>query len=150
VNYLEAQRETGRPIVLATAADIHLARKVADHLKLFDLVFASDGATNLSGESKRAQLESVFGVKGFDYAANKGVDLPVWSSARKAIVINPGRRSRVARVATIDKTFESRKGAGAITSRAHHRSHKSNRGARPGSSEKSWIGHRLCWCPIGG
>jgi len=111
VDYLAAQRDAGRPIVLATATDIHLARQVADHLKLFDLVFASDGITNLAGESKRAQLVSIFGVKGFDYAANAGADLPVWSSARKAIVIDPGRllRLRVARVASIDKAFVSRK-----------------------------------------
>lgn len=111
VDYLEAQRDAGRSIVLATATDIHLARQVADHLKLFDLVFASDGITNLAGESKRAQLVSIFGVNGFDYAGNEGADLPVWSSARKAIVINPGRllRTRVARVATIDKTFASPK-----------------------------------------
>ena len=90
VDYLEVQRALGRPIVLATATDSQLAHQVADHLKLFDVVLASDGVTNLAGESKRAQLVSMFGVNGFDYAGNEGRDLPVWSSARKAIVIDPG------------------------------------------------------------
>ena len=71
LDYLKTQRAEGRTIVLATACDMKFARQVADHLKLFDLVFASDGITNLSGESKRARLVSEFGEKGFDYAGNR-------------------------------------------------------------------------------
>jgi 4-hydroxybenzoate polyprenyltransferase/phosphoserine phosphatase len=107
LDYLKAQRDEGRCLVLATAADMQLARQVADHLKIFDLVFASDGVTNLAGESKRDRLVSVFGEKAFDYAGNNRHDLAVWSSARKAIVVNPGPfvSVRVARVAQVDWVF---------------------------------------------
>ena len=110
LDYLKGQRAEGRPLVLSTAGDLQIARQVADHLKLFDLVFASDGTTNLSGESKRDRLVSEFGEKGFDYAGNDRHDLAVWSSARKAIVVNPTRlaRSRVAGVAQVDRVFEDR------------------------------------------
>ena len=50
LDYLKTQHAEGRTIALATACDMQIARQVADHLKLFDLVFASDGITNLSGE----------------------------------------------------------------------------------------------------
>jgi phosphoserine phosphatase len=108
LDYLRAQRAEGRSIVLATAGDAQIARQVADHLKIFDFVFASDGTTNLSGESKRDRLVSEFGEKGFDYAGNDRHDLMVWSSARKAIVVNPTRlaSSGVARVAQVDRVFE--------------------------------------------
>jgi 4-hydroxybenzoate polyprenyltransferase/phosphoserine phosphatase len=111
LDYLKAQRAEGRSLVLATAGDVRIARQVADHLKLFDLVFASDGTTNLSGESKRDRLVREFGEKGFDYAGNDRHDLMVWSSARKAIVVNPTRlaRSGVARVAPVDRVFEDRR-----------------------------------------
>ena len=90
---------------------MQIARQVADHLKLFDLVFASDGRTNLSGESKRDRLVSEFGEKGFDYAGNDRHDLVVWSSARKAILVNPTRlvSSGIARVAQVDRVFEDRR-----------------------------------------
>src|SRR5438874_758645 len=52
LDFLTAERAKGRTIVLATAADASLARRVADHLGLFDEVLASDGATNLKGEAK--------------------------------------------------------------------------------------------------
>ena len=90
LDYLKTQRAKGRTTVLATACDMQIARQVADHLKLFDLVLASDGITNLSGESKRDRLVNRLGEKGFDYAGNHRHDLVVWASARKAIVVNPG------------------------------------------------------------
>jgi len=91
VEYVTTQRAGGRAIVLATASDERLAQLVADHLRLFDLVLASDGKTNLSGERKRERLVAEFGERGFDYAANARCDLIVWRSARKAIVVNPTR-----------------------------------------------------------
>src|SRR5271165_2662471 len=80
---LRVERGKGRSIVLATASDELLAHKVADHLQLFDGVLASDGDTNLSGERKRERLVSQFDERGFDYAGDGSVDLPVWASARK-------------------------------------------------------------------
>jgi 4-hydroxybenzoate polyprenyltransferase len=111
LNYLKTQRAEGRTLVLATAGDVQVATQVAGHLKLFDLVFASDGTTNLSGKSKRDLLVREFGEKGFDYAGNDRHDLVVWSSARKAIVVNPSPfvSSRVARVAPVDRIFEARR-----------------------------------------
>jgi hypothetical protein len=78
LDYLKAQRAQGRTIVLATGSDAQIARQVADYLKLFDLVLASDGTTNLSAESKRDLLVSEFGEKGFDYLGNE-VDPIVWT-----------------------------------------------------------------------
>ena len=114
LDYLTRQRAEGRSLVLATGSDIRVARQVADHLKLFDLVLASDGSTNLCGESKRNRLVREFGEKGFDYAADGGGsarrDLTVWASARKAILVNPDAlaRSEAARVAVIDQVFADR------------------------------------------
>lgn len=42
VEYVRAQRAQGRQVVLATASNERLARRVADHLKLFDSVLAGD------------------------------------------------------------------------------------------------------------
>jgi hypothetical protein len=81
LDYLKTLHSEGRTIALATAGDIQTARQVADHVKLFDLILASDGTANLSGESKRARLVREFGEKGFDYAGNDRRDLVVWSSA---------------------------------------------------------------------
>jgi 4-hydroxybenzoate polyprenyltransferase len=82
---------------------------VADHLKLFDSVFASDGITNLSGASKRNRLVNEFGEKGFDYAGNHRHDRAVWASARKAIVVSPSSRTGVARAPRVDCVFEDRR-----------------------------------------
>ena len=113
VEYLRAQHAQQRVIVLATGADIQSARQIADYLKLFDLVLASDGITNLSGVAKRNRLVSEFGEKGFDYVGNDRLDLVIWASARKAILVNPSPSvsSRVALVTHIDDVLTDRRRA---------------------------------------
>lgn len=93
---LRSEHARGRTMVLATAADGSLARQIADHLKLFDLVFASDGVLNLSGANKRDLLVGEFGERGFDYIGNGTADEAVWSSARDAIRIAPDPSLRAA------------------------------------------------------
>ena len=111
LHFLGRERAEGRSLVLATADDELLARQVADHLKIFDLVLASDGVTNFSGKAKRDRLVAEFGEKGFDYAGDNRRDVPVWASARKAIVVgaNPRVRSSAGRVAQIERVFEDRR-----------------------------------------
>ena len=94
LEYLQTERAAGRPLVLATAADGRVARQIADRLGLFDTVLASDGAANLAGEQKRQRLVSAFGDKGFDYVGNSPRDLAVWSSARRAVLVDPSARLR--------------------------------------------------------
>jgi 4-hydroxybenzoate polyprenyltransferase/phosphoserine phosphatase len=98
LDYLRAEHDKGRSIILATASDERFATQVADHLTLFDMVLASDGITNLAAERKRARLVAQFGEKGFDYAGDESRDLAVWSSARKAIVVSPNPRLKQAAV----------------------------------------------------
>ena len=83
---LTRQRAAGRSLVLATAADSGAAQRIADHLRLFDRVLASDGVTNLKGEAKARALVDSFGDKGFEYAGNDRFDLPCWRRSSGAIV----------------------------------------------------------------
>lgn len=108
LEYLREQRGAGRRLVLATAADQALARRIADHLGLFDDVLASDGATNLEGAAKAQRLRALFGEHGFDYAGNSSADFPVWSAARHAVLVSPEPRVRRAarRMDNIKKVFD--------------------------------------------
>jgi 4-hydroxybenzoate polyprenyltransferase len=107
LDYLRAEHDKGRSIILATASDERFARCVADHLKIFDMVLASDGVTNLAAERKRTRLVAQFGVKGFDYVGNEFRDLAVWSFTRKAIVVSPNLRLKqaVVKVSQLETTF---------------------------------------------
>ncbi|MDE2184014.1 MAG: UbiA family prenyltransferase [Alphaproteobacteria bacterium] len=85
---VKAERDKGRRIVLTTAADEIIARRVADHLGLFDEIIASDGETNLRGARKATALCDRFGLGGFLYAGNDGSDHAVWEKADGAVVVN--------------------------------------------------------------
>ncbi len=110
LQYLEQQHATGRPIYLATAADAATAQRVADHLKLFAGVLASDGTINLSGNNKLAAFRERFGDN-FSYIGNATPDLPLLQNCQEPMVANPtpGLRSalRRARITPV-RTFTER------------------------------------------
>jgi len=108
LEYLKTERARGRRLILATAADERLARQVSDHLQLFDQVLASDGTRNLTGRRKRDRVTAAFGEKQFDYVGNGRADLPVWASARTAILVNAGPQVRrlAGRVALVGRVFQ--------------------------------------------
>lgn len=88
---IKSAKSEKRLIVLATASHYTLAEKIAEHLQLFDLVLATNEERNLTAESKRDLLIDHFGESGFDYVGNSHDDIPVWSAARHAYVVDPER-----------------------------------------------------------
>lgn len=84
VDYVRAEKLTGRRIVLATAANAVTAEAVAVYLGMFDEVFASDALVNLKGVAKRDALVRRFGAGGFDYVGDSLDDIPVWAASRVA------------------------------------------------------------------
>jgi len=107
LEYLKAQHAEGRSLILATGSEERIARQVADHLGIFSKVLATLGEVNLSPPRKREWLVRELGEKGFDYAGNARGDLIVWSSARRAILVDSSENlsRQAARVAEIERTF---------------------------------------------
>ncbi len=95
LQYIEQQQTTGRPIYLTTAADSALAHRVADHLKLFTGVLASDGTLNLAGNNKLAAFQQTFGDN-FSYIGNALPDLPLLQHCQHPMVANPTASLRAA------------------------------------------------------
>lgn len=92
IDWLELQKKLGRKLVLCTASDISIATAIADHLKLFDEVIASDGVQNLAGKNKASALVKKYGENGFDYVGNSSVDLLVWEKSKQGIVVSSTSR----------------------------------------------------------
>lgn len=111
LHYLQAARGNGRKIYLATGADGGLADRVARHLGLFEEVLASDGQTNLTGNTKLAGLRRRFAA-GFDYVGNASVDVPLLAESVSPMVANPDRglsRQLQSKKIAIAHTFEDRR-----------------------------------------
>ncbi len=89
LSYLTLKKSKGCKIYLATGATGRYAKQVADHLQIFDGVFASDMEVNLIGKNKAARLAEVFQEGGFDYAGNSMDDIPVWMKANEKILVSP-------------------------------------------------------------
>lgn len=111
LSYLKDQRRAGRKLVLVTGAHLVIARRVADHLGLFDEVLATDGVVNLTGSAKLQALNGRFGESGYDYAGNEKADLIIWKHARQAIVVGAshGLRKRAQQLARVTKVIEPRR-----------------------------------------
>lgn len=108
--YLNEQHAQGRRLILTTACSGLIARQVAEHLKVFSDVWASDELVNFKGERKRQRLVTEFGPQSYDYVGSNRADVPVWRSARKAVLVAPKPRIReaAARLAEVEEIFEDR------------------------------------------
>lgn len=82
----QAQGE-GRPVFLASASDQRYVSAIAERVGGITGVLGTDGRTNLAGSHKAAALVKRFGQGGFDYIGDRPVDMPVWSAARRALVV---------------------------------------------------------------
>jgi 4-hydroxybenzoate polyprenyltransferase len=99
LNFLRAEHARGRSLLLATGAYYDVAKAIADHYGFFDGVLATNEKQNLTGARKAALLVEKFGEKGFDYAGNDTVDIPVWERARNSYLVNatPATKASVSR-----------------------------------------------------
>lgn len=92
LEYLRAQHAGGRRLILATAADLLMAQKVALRLGIFEEVLASRPGLNLKSRHKAAALVERYGEGGFDYIGDAVPDLKVWAHARRALVVSGNPR----------------------------------------------------------
>jgi 4-hydroxybenzoate polyprenyltransferase len=86
---LQQEKNSGRTIILATAAHYTIAQAVANHLQWFDEVIASDAHTNMKGVTKRDTLIQRFGNQGYDYMGDSTADLPIFQTARQPFLVAP-------------------------------------------------------------
>jgi 4-hydroxybenzoate polyprenyltransferase/phosphoserine phosphatase len=110
IEWLRMCREAGASLVLATATDVRLARRIVDHLGLFDHVLGTEPGRNLSARTKRDALVARYGEQGFEYVGNSRADLPVWLSAAAIHVANPefGVLAAARRLGPVDNIFDQR------------------------------------------
>ncbi|GAB3478798.1 UbiA family prenyltransferase [Marinomonas epiphytica] len=109
LNWLQDEKSNGREIVLATASHHIFAEQVAKHLKLFDLVLATDKETNLRGQNKADTLIKLYGEKGYDYVGDCHADLPVWESANVSHLVgtSKGLINDIKKVSTLGHVFKA-------------------------------------------
>jgi len=84
--YLRAERASGRPLILATAATDTLAAAIACHLGIFERVLASSKETNLKGPAKLQAIQEDSQGGPFAYAGDSGADKLIWQKAAEVIL----------------------------------------------------------------
>jgi hypothetical protein len=89
--FSEREARLGREIVLATAADLAVADKVARRFPFISKVISSDGRTNLRGRAKAAALSKLY-PNGFIYAGDSGPDIHVWRLSSGAVFAGDSAR----------------------------------------------------------
>jgi 4-hydroxybenzoate polyprenyltransferase/phosphoserine phosphatase len=106
LDYLRSEKAKGRPIILATAAHVSIAEKVAEHLDLFDQVLATELGHNLKGVTKLQSIRTEVGEK-FTYAGDSKADLPIWEAASSAILVgaDTSTTAEVKRSTPIEQEF---------------------------------------------
>ena len=87
LEFIRDAQASGRPVYLASASDRRYIEELAARIGGIAGVFGTEAGVNLSGKAKADRLVAAFGEKGYDYIGDMPVDLPVWRSARKPLVV---------------------------------------------------------------
>jgi len=108
VDYLQAQAEAGREIILCTGSWHQLAEDIAALFPWISSVVATDDTRNLTGRVKAEWACSTYGERAYDYLGNEAKDLKVWRHARRAIVVGGESLARqAAEVCELEERFET-------------------------------------------
>ena len=87
VAFAEEQKRRGALIVLATATDSLIARRIARRFDFIDEVIGTENGVNLKGAEKARRLVSRF-PDGFVYVGDSAADLKVWAVADSAVIVS--------------------------------------------------------------
>ncbi len=111
LEWIKEEAARGRRVFLATGTDEVLAEKIADYLKFFSGIIASDGENNRKGKSKLEAIRELIGTERFDYCGNGRDDLPIFAEARRSIVVAaPSDVLRAAQtLGNVDRVFVDHK-----------------------------------------
>ncbi len=93
-DFLKKSKTENRRIVLASASDERLVKKIASHLGLFDDAFGSTVENNLRGERKLELIKEITNENGFEYIGNEKADIPIWNASKRAYVYSSSRSLR--------------------------------------------------------
>jgi 4-hydroxybenzoate polyprenyltransferase len=107
VDWLKAERDRGRRLILATAADHRIAEAVAKHLGIFESVLATRDGVNLKGLNKLDAIRAHLGNSDFVYAGDHAADLPIWAAARAAVLVGaaPDVARRARSTVAVEREF---------------------------------------------
>jgi 4-hydroxybenzoate polyprenyltransferase len=88
LSYLKNERNKGRKIILATASNYTLAKRISNQLNIFSEIIASDEKENIKGKTKLNHIIENSGNGLFDYAGNSKSDLIIFKHAKSSILVN--------------------------------------------------------------
>ncbi|MEM6883688.1 MAG: haloacid dehalogenase-like hydrolase [Verrucomicrobiota bacterium] len=107
IDWVKQEQASGRHLILVTGAHQRVAEPIAAYIGLFEEVMGTQNGYNMSGGPKADALLKRYGEKGYDYAGNSRVDLPVWQHAHHAIVVNASSKvaHRARALGNVDREF---------------------------------------------
>ncbi len=104
LNYLTQQKAAGRKMILVSAADERIVKRVASHIGLFDASYGSDGHINLKGSTKAKLIKNKIAEQ-FVYAGDSFADLQVWKHASGAILCGKAQQFKSILSIPIEASF---------------------------------------------
>ena len=89
--FLRKSKAEGRNLILVSATDERVVKKIAEHLNIFNEVFGTSENSNLKGNRKLELLKQINNEKGFDYVGNEKADIPLWTASENAYAVTDSR-----------------------------------------------------------
>jgi len=99
------KQKTSRKIILATASNEKIAKKIVDYFDVFDDYIGSTPTNNLKGKNKLEVIQQQ--TDNFAYAGNSSEDFILFENASQTYLVNPTKKAKkLAKLVTFDGVFD--------------------------------------------
>lgn len=89
INFIKKNKKNNK-IVLSTGSYISYAKKINQHIKLFDEVLGTSKNFNNIGTNKASRLQKKFKTEQiYTYIGNSRTDIPIWNISKNSLSVNP-------------------------------------------------------------
>jgi 4-hydroxybenzoate polyprenyltransferase len=105
------KQKTSRKIILATASNEKIAKKIVDYFDVFDDYIGSTPTNNLKGKNKLEAIQQR--TDNFAYAGNSSEDFILFKSASQSYLVNPTKKAnKLAKTVKFDGVFDDQGSTG--------------------------------------
>lgn len=98
IEFIKNRKNSYEKVVLVSASNIEIVKKIGNFLNIFDEIYGSDENTNLKGIHKKNFLDTKYGKNNYSYIGDSNADIVIWKSSDEKYIVNNSNSKKISQI----------------------------------------------------
>lgn len=98
IEFIKNRKNSYEKVVLVSASNIEIVKKIGNYLNIFDEIHGSDNNTNLKGINKKNFLDLKYGENNYSYIGDSKADIVIWKSSNEKFIVNNSNSKKISQI----------------------------------------------------